>query len=52
MSLNLNWSGKFEDDGPHPPSGLSLMGGKLKEGMNNIFFVVSVLEVEIFSVGT
>ena len=33
MSLNLNWSGMFEDEGPHPPSGLSWMGGRENEGI-------------------
>lgn len=35
MSLNLNWSGRFEDDGPQPPPGLSLIGGSEKEAMVN-----------------
>lgn len=31
MSLNLNCAGRLEVDGPHPPSGLSLICGSEKE---------------------
>lgn len=31
MSLNLNCEGKLENDGPHPPSGLSLIVGSEKD---------------------
>ena len=29
----MNWSGIFEDEGPHPPSGLSWIGGNENEGI-------------------
>lgn len=33
MSLNLNCAGRLEVDGPHPPSGLSLICGSEKEAI-------------------
>ena len=33
MSLNLNCSGRFEDEGPQPPSGLSCIAGSENEAM-------------------
>lgn len=33
MSLNLNCAGKLDEDGPHPPSGLSLICGNEKEAI-------------------
>ena len=33
MSLNLNWDGKLEDEGPQPPSGLSMIAGSEKDAI-------------------
>lgn len=33
MSLNLNEGGRLEEDGPHPPSGLSLIVGSENEAI-------------------
>lgn len=33
MSLNLNDGGRLEDDGPQPPSGLSLIVGNENEAI-------------------
>ena len=33
MSLNLNCEGKLENEGPHPPSGLSFIVGRENEDM-------------------
>lgn len=31
--MNLNWSGRFDVEGPQPPSGLSFIGGSVNEAM-------------------
>lgn len=33
MSLNLNLEGRLEEEGPQPPSGLSIIGGRENEDM-------------------
>ena len=40
MSLNLNWDGKLEDEGPQPPSGLSLIAGSEKDAILDVAVAV------------
>lgn len=49
MSLNLNCSGRLEEDGPHPPSGLSIIGGRENEAIFEMRIAFEVYQPLQFS---